>query len=146
MILNTSTQNDYRVDYRLRIRAPLDNPDCVLFEYLMTQGTAIYSHKEMASLALRAYWMPIAYEHYRHQLNIPFSDAKLRQMARNAIAHLRERAEMFNHHFCVDLYQKPILPFQREDRSYFLSQQAEIASPLFIEEGWLLDGDNIVIG
>jgi hypothetical protein len=62
---NTSTQND-RLEYRLRIQASPNNPDRVMFEYLMSQGTADCSHREMALAALRAYWMPIAYEHYRH--------------------------------------------------------------------------------
>jgi hypothetical protein len=141
MIPNTSTHNDDRGHYRLHIHTPPDNPDCVLFEYLMRQGTAIYSHRKMALAALRAYWMPIAYEHYRHQLGIPLADVQLRQMARNAIAHLRERAEMLNHHFCAELDQMPIPPFTRADRRYFLSQQAEIASPLLIEDTWGPDED-----
>jgi hypothetical protein len=143
MIPNTSTHNDDRGNYRLRIQAPPDNPDCVLFDYLMMQGHSIYSHKEMALAALRAYWMPIAYEHYRHQLGIPLPDVQLRQMARNAIAHLRERAEMLNHHFCAELDQMPILPFTRADQRYFLSQQVAIASPLLIEAAWGPDEQNI---
>jgi hypothetical protein len=136
MIPNTSTHNDDQCKYRLLIQTPLENPDCVLFEYLMRQGHTIYSHREMALAALRAYWMPIAYEHYRHQLSIPLADVQLRQMARNAIAHLRERAEMLNHHFCAELDQMPILPFTRADQRYFRSQQAAIASPLLIEDTW----------
>jgi hypothetical protein len=136
MIPNTSTHNDDRCNYRLLIQTPLDNPDCILLEYLMRQGHTIYSHKEMALAALRAYWMPIAYLHYRHQLCIPLADVQLRQMARNAIAHLRERAEMLNHHFCAELEQMPILPFTRADQRYFQSQQAVIASPLLIEDTW----------
>ncbi len=148
MIPNTSTLNDTSTpsnnpgDYRLHIQTPLDHPDRVLFNYLMLPGTvAMYSHKEMALAALRAYWMPIAYEHYRHQLGIPFADVQLRQMARNAIAHLRERAEMLNHHFCAELDQIPIPRFTRADRRYFLSQQAAIASPLLIEDTWGPDAD-----
>jgi hypothetical protein len=136
MIPNTSTCNDDRGNYRLRIQTPLDDPDCVLFEYLMRPGQTICSHREMALAALRTYWMPIAYEHYRHQLDVPLPDTQLRQMARNAIAHLRERAEMLNHHFCAELDQMPILPFTPADRRYFRSQQAAIASPLLIEDTW----------
>jgi hypothetical protein len=142
MIPNTSTHNDNRCNYRLNIQTPLDNPDRVLFDYLMLpRAVAMYSHKEMALAALRAYWMPIAYEHYRHQLGVPLADVQLRQMARNAIAHLRERAEMLNHHFCAELDQIPIPRFTRADRRYFLSQQAEIASPLLIQDTWGPDED-----
>jgi hypothetical protein len=143
MIPNTSTHNDDRCNYSLAIQTPLDNPDCILLEYLMRPGHSIYSHKEMALVALRAYWMPIAYLHYRHQLSIPLTDVQLRQMARNAIAHLRERAEMLNHHFCAELAYQPILPFTRADQRYLLSQQSAIASPLMIEAAWGPDDANL---
>jgi hypothetical protein len=139
---NTSTQND-RLEYRLRIQASPNNPDRVMFEYLMNQGTADCSHREMALAALRAYWMPVAYEHYRHQFDFPFSDPQLRQMARNAIAHLRERAEILNHLFCVDLCDVAIPPFQAEDHLFLISQQEPI-SPNLVEDIWL-SGDHVFL-
>jgi hypothetical protein len=135
MTSNTSTHNDDRFDYYLRIQPMLSSPDSVLCSYLKTQGNAIYSHKEMVLSALRAYWMPMAYEHYRHHSDAPFTDDDLRNLARTAISHLRERAEMLNHHFCAEMARMPILPFGREERLLFISQQAQFVSPI-TEPDW----------
>jgi hypothetical protein len=130
MNLQSSTQNQDRFDYQFRIQVPLDSHDSVLCNYLKTENNTVYSHKEMVLSALRAYWMPIAYEHYRHYSNAPFTDDDLRNLARTAITHLRERAEMINHHFCADLARMPILPFGREERLQFISQQAQFVTPI----------------
>jgi hypothetical protein len=129
-----------RFDYQIRFQIPLDSPDSILCIYLKAQSNAVYSHREMVLSALRAYWMPIAFEHYRHELNTPATDEQLRLMACNAIAHLRERAEMLNHHFCAELARTPILPLGPEERSQFISQQATIANPVSGQD-WLADRD-----
>ncbi len=139
MISNTSTHNDDRFDYHLRLQPMLDSPDRVLCHYLKTQSNTIYSHKEMVLSALRAYWMPIAYEDYRHHSDTPFTDDELRKLARTAISHLRERAEMLNHHFCAEMARMPILPFGREERLQFISQQAQFVSPI-LEPDWGVSG------
>jgi hypothetical protein len=135
-----STQPQDRFDYCLRMQFPVNSPDSVLCNYLKTQSNAVYSQKEMVLSALRAYWMPIAYEHYRHHLDASVTNDQLRHMACNAIAHLRERAEMLNHHFYVELARTPILPFGQAEHSQFISQQANIASPVS-EADWLAGQD-----
>jgi hypothetical protein len=64
-------------------------------------------------------------------------------MARNAIAHLRERAEILNHLFCVDLCDVAIPPFQAEDHLFLISQQEPI-SPTLVEDIWL-SGDHVFL-
>jgi hypothetical protein len=87
------------------------------------------------------WYSPIHFSKNWHILQRNF--LQLRQMARNAIAHLRERAEMLNHHFCAELAYQPILPFTRADQRYLLSQQSAIASPLMIEAAWGPDDANL---
>jgi hypothetical protein len=142
IFMNTqpSSESQDRFDYHIRFQVSPNSPDAILCNYLRNQPNAIYSQKEMVLSALRAYWTPIAYEHYRHHLNVPVTDEQLRHMACNAIAHLRERAEMLNHHFCAELTRTPILPFGPEERSYFMSQQPNIASSV-PDPDWLISQD-----
>ena len=99
---NRFDSRNNRFDYRIRIQVPTDSTDAVLFEYLREEQNRVYSHKEMVLSALRAYWLPIACEHYR-QLRTDFTDRELKRLARNAIFHLRERADMLLHHFYPEL-------------------------------------------
>jgi hypothetical protein len=115
--VNESNHFEYHFDLEIE----KDSPDAVLLSYLMDDDSQDYSQEEMMLSALRAYWMPIAYEFYRTESNYSIRDSQLRRMARNAINHLRERAEMINHHFCANLTHAPIPPFDRADRMYLLS-------------------------
>jgi hypothetical protein len=140
MSTQSSTQSQDRFDYHIRFQVPLNSPDGILCRYVRSQSNAVYSQKEMVLSALRAYWMPVAYEHSRHYLGMSVTDDQLRHMACNAIAHLRERAEMLNHHFYVELLWPPILPFGEAEPSQFISQQVNIASPVS-EPDWLAGQD-----
>jgi hypothetical protein len=108
-------------EYHFSLEIDRDSPDVAMLTYLMEDDSYDYSHQEMVLSALRAYWMPIAYEFHRTEFKYPIRDDQLRRMAHNAINHLRERAEMINHHFSAHLHHAPIPPFDRADRLYLVS-------------------------
>lgn len=92
----------HRYDYRTRIQVPMNSSDAVLLDYLKTDYRQVASQKEMQLSALRAYWLPIAYEALRERGG-SVSDEELARMAQNCILHLRERAEMLRQRFCPKL-------------------------------------------
>jgi hypothetical protein len=123
---STSIDVSDHFDYRFELITDLADPDVVLLTYLMEDDSYDYSHEEMVLSALRAYWMPIAYEYHRTHFNHPIRATQLRAMARNAIHHLRERAEMLNQLFSANLDQAPIPAFDRADRLYLLSPRPAV--------------------
>lgn len=98
-----------RYDYRTRIQVPMNSSDAVLLDYLKTDYRQVASQKEMQLSALRAYWLPIAYESLRERGG-SVSDEELSRMAQNCILHLRERAEVLRQRFCPKLNLRADLP------------------------------------
>jgi hypothetical protein len=101
----------HRYDYRTRIQVPLNSSDAVLLDYLKSDYRQVTSQKEMQLSALRAYWLPIAYEALRERGG-SVSDEELARMAQNCILHLRERAEMLRQLFCPKLVVRSESPKQ----------------------------------
>ncbi|KAM3099273.1 hypothetical protein ACKFKF_15075 [Phormidesmis sp. 146-12] len=80
-----------KFDYRVRVQVALDSPDGVLLDCIKNERHQSYSHKEMLLWALRAYWMPIAYQLRREQGELSISDAQMRRIAQDAIHQLKQQ-------------------------------------------------------
>lgn len=80
-----------KFDYRVRIQVAADSPDGILLDCLKNERHQSYSHKEMLLWALRAYWMPIAYQLQQEQGKRPLSESQIKRMAQDAIHQLRQQ-------------------------------------------------------
>jgi hypothetical protein len=116
---HVNAQDNFEYHFSLEIER--NSPDVALIKYLMENDSYEHSHEEMLLSALRAYWMPIAYEFHRTEFNYPIRDDQLQRMARKAVSHLRERAEMIDQHFAIRLRHAPIPPVDRADRLCLVS-------------------------
>ncbi|NET37678.1 MAG: hypothetical protein F6K19_37615 [Cyanothece sp. SIO1E1] len=80
-----------RYDYRLRIQIPVDSSEATLLEYIKQERHPVFSHKEMVLSALRAYWLPFAYEDAQRQ-QAEIQPEKLKRLAQDAIYRLKQQA------------------------------------------------------
>lgn len=80
-----------KFDYRVRIQVAADSPDGILLDCLKNERHQSYSHKEMLLWALRAYWMPIAYQLQQEQGQRSLSESQMKRMAQDAIHQLRQQ-------------------------------------------------------
>lgn len=91
-----------KFDYRVRIQVAADSPDGILLDCLKNERHQSYSHKEMLLWALRAYWMPIAYQLQQEQGKRSLSEAQMRRMAQDAIHQLRQQIAYLQATFGVE--------------------------------------------
>lgn len=91
-----------KFDYRVRIQVAADSPDGILLDCLKNERHQSYSHKEMLLWALRAYWMPIAYQLQHEQGKRSLSDAQMKRMAQDAIHKLRQQITYLQSTFGVE--------------------------------------------
>jgi hypothetical protein len=91
-----------RFDYRVRIQVAADSPDGILLDCLKNERHQSYSHKEMLLWALRAYWMPIAYQLQQEQGKRSLSEAQMKRMAQDAIHQLRQQIAYLQSTFGVE--------------------------------------------
>ena len=80
-----------KFDYRVRVQVAADSPDGVLLDCIKNERHQSYSHKEMLLWALRAYWMPTAYQLQREQGDSSISDAQMKRIALDAIHQLKQQ-------------------------------------------------------
>ncbi|KAM3091304.1 hypothetical protein ACKFKG_26330 [Phormidesmis sp. 146-35] len=91
-----------KFDYRVRIQVAADSPDGILLDCLKNERHQSYSHKEMLLWALRAYWMPIAYQLQQEQGKRSLSESQMRRMAQDAIHQLRQQIAYLQATFGVE--------------------------------------------
>jgi hypothetical protein len=91
-----------KFDYRVRIQVAADSPDGILLDCLKNERHQSYSHKEMLLWALRAYWMPIAYQLQQEQGKRSLSEAQMKRMAQDAIHQLRQQITYLQSTFGVE--------------------------------------------
>jgi hypothetical protein len=53
-----------RYDYRVRLQPPRHTRDAILLAYLRRNEHPYLQHDEMVLMALRSFWLPIAYAHH----------------------------------------------------------------------------------
>ncbi|MBE9009751.1 hypothetical protein IQ250_05990 [Pseudanabaenaceae cyanobacterium LEGE 13415] len=91
-----------KFDYRVRIQVAADSPDGILLDCLKNERHQSYSHKEMLLWALRAYWMPIAYQLQQEQGKQSLSESQMKRMAQDAIHQLRQQIAYLQSTFGVE--------------------------------------------
>ncbi|MCY6493381.1 hypothetical protein [Leptolyngbya sp. GGD] len=91
-----------KFDYRIRIQVAADSPDGILLDCLKNERHQSYSHKEMLLWALRAYWMPIAYQLQQEQGQRSVSESQMKRMAQDAIHQLRQQIAYLQSTFGVE--------------------------------------------
>jgi hypothetical protein len=91
-----------KFDYRVRIQVAADSPDGILLDCLKNERHQSYAHKEMLLWALRAYWMPIAYQLQQEQGKQSLSEAQMKRMAQDAIHQLRQQIAYLQSTFGVE--------------------------------------------
>ncbi len=91
-----------KFDYRVRIQVAAESPDGILLDCLKNERHQSYSHKEMLLWALRAYWMPIAYQLQQEQGKRSLSEAQMKRMAQDAIHQLRQQIAYLQSTFGVE--------------------------------------------
>lgn len=91
-----------KFDYRVRIQVAADSPDGILLDCLKNERHQSYSHKEMLLWALRAYWMPIAYQLQQEQGKRSLPEAQMKRMAQDAIHQLRQQIAYLQSTFGVE--------------------------------------------
>jgi len=98
---------DNRLDIRFRFRPSPRTPDGILLHYLRKQAATQISH-EMVLKALRAFWLPDAYQDCGAK-----KGQELRKLAINTIFALEEQANYLRTIFGIErqqpMYQAPIL-------------------------------------
>jgi hypothetical protein len=94
-----------QLDIKFRFRPLLSTPDGILLDYLKKQETSIISH-EMMLKALRAFWLPDAYQHCGKKKR-----QELKKLAQNMIFVLEEQANYLRTVFDIErqtMYQIPV--------------------------------------
>ncbi|MGG6269085.1 hypothetical protein ACQ4M3_32960 [Leptolyngbya sp. AN03gr2] len=91
-----------KFDYRVRIQVAAESPDGILLDCLKNERHQSYSHKEMLLWALRAYWMPIAYQLQQEQGKRSLSEAQMKRMAQDAIHQLRQQIAYLQSTFGIE--------------------------------------------
>lgn len=91
-----------KFDYRIRIQVAAESPDGILLDCLKNERHQSYSHKEMLLWALRAYWMPIAYQLQQEQGRQSLSESQMKRMAQDAIHQLRQQITYLQSTFGVE--------------------------------------------
>ncbi|MBW4440372.1 MAG: hypothetical protein KME10_03880 [Plectolyngbya sp. WJT66-NPBG17] len=91
-----------KFDYRVRVQVAAESPDGILLDFLKNERHRSYSHKEMLLWALRAYWMPIAYQLRREQGEQSLTEAQLKRMAQDAIYQLRQQIAYLRSTFGIE--------------------------------------------
>jgi hypothetical protein len=96
-----------RYDYQLRIQVPLHTRDALLLSYLrQSQQHPLMPHRDMVLVALRCYWLPVAYDQQMPN-NEHLSDPSFKHLVRSAIAELRGQAQSLHQHFLADRPGQP---------------------------------------
>jgi hypothetical protein len=96
-----------KFDYRVRVQVAADSPDGILLDCIKNERHQSYSHKEMLLWALRAYWMPIAYQLRREQGELTLSDAQMKRIAQDAIHQLKQQITYLQSTFGIDQTSAP---------------------------------------
>ncbi|BAU15921.1 hypothetical protein LEP3755_64870 (plasmid) [Leptolyngbya sp. NIES-3755] len=96
-----------KFDYRVRIQVAAESPDGILLDCIKNERHQSYSHKEMLLWALRAYWMPIAYQLRREQGEVTLSDAQMKRIAQDAVHQLRQQIAYLQSTFDIDQNSAP---------------------------------------
>lgn len=96
-----------KFDYRVRIQVAADSPDGILLDCIKNERHQSYSHKEMLLWALRAYWMPIAYQLRREQGELSLSDAQMKRIAQDAIHQLKQQIAYLQSTFGIEQNTTP---------------------------------------
>lgn len=99
--------SDKKFDYRIRIQVREESPDGVLLDCLKNERHPTYSHKEMLLWALRAYWLPIAYELQQESGKQLWSEHHLKRMALDSIHQLRQQIAYLESVFDVGQKETP---------------------------------------
>lgn len=96
-----------KFDYRVRIQVAAESPDGILLDCIKNERHQSYSHKEMLLWALRAYWMPIAYQLRREQGELSLSDAQMKRIAQDAIHQLKQQIAYLQSTFGIEPHTPP---------------------------------------
>lgn len=91
-----------KFDYRIRIQVAAESPDGILLDCLKNERHHSYSHKEMLLWALRAYWMPIAYQLQQEEGKQSLTEAQMKRMAQDAIYQLRQQIAYLRSTFGIE--------------------------------------------
>lgn len=114
-MLQSSTD---RYDYRIRIQSPLNTQEAVLLTYLKQEQHPILSHRDMVLMALRGYWLPLAYAHHLNYDRARLSAPDFQHLVKQAVIELREQANMLEQQLLAQNLES--VP----------AQTSEISSPL----------------
>jgi hypothetical protein len=79
-----------RFDYHFRSQPLLFTPEAILLEFLKTGGSQIFTHKEMVFSALKAYWLPFAYQAFQQKGNA-VTNREVRRIAAECARHLEQQ-------------------------------------------------------
>jgi hypothetical protein len=91
-----------RYDYQLRIQVPHHTRDAILLAYLrQSQQHPLMLHRDMVMMALRCYWMPVAYDKQMPN-DDHLSDPGFKHLVRSAIGELRGQAQSLHQQFLAD--------------------------------------------
>jgi hypothetical protein len=91
-----------RYDYQVRIQVPHHTRDAMLLAYLrQSQQHPLMLHRDMVMMALRCYWLPIAYDEQMPN-DDHLADPGFKHLVRSAISDLRRQAQSLHQQFLAD--------------------------------------------
>jgi hypothetical protein len=90
-----------RYDYRVRLQPAHRSRDAVLLTYLRRNSHPYLEHHEMVLMALRAFWLPIAYAHHIDNGG-DVSDKDLKQIVRTSVSQLRDHSASLQEQFLLN--------------------------------------------
>jgi hypothetical protein len=90
-----------RYDYRLRLQPAQRSKDAILLAYLRKNSHPYLDHHDMALMALRAFWLPIAYaDHIEHGAKVSQQD--FNQIVKISVSKLDEQASSLQEQFSLN--------------------------------------------
>jgi hypothetical protein len=87
-----------RYDYRVRLQPPKHTRDAILLTYLRRNQHPHLDHHEMVLMALRSFWLPIAYNHHIQQ-GAEVSEREFKHLVRTSMTQLRDQSASFQEQF-----------------------------------------------
>jgi hypothetical protein len=90
-----------RYDYRVRLQPPKHTRDAILLAYLRRNVHPHLEHHEMVLIALRSFWLPIAYNHYI-KTGAAVSEQDFKDLVRTSVARLHDQYTSFQEQFLLD--------------------------------------------
>jgi hypothetical protein len=90
-----------RYDYRVRLQPPRHTKDAILLAYLRRNEHPHLEHHEMVLMALRSFWLPVAYNHYI-QTGAEVSVRDFKHLVRTSMSQLRDQSASFQEQFLLN--------------------------------------------